>query len=97
MRRVSHPSLRPITIRGRSAHLGHHMHKTGRKTSTFYIYRISTMTQFVRIVIIGSQRNIIFQDISRTKLPFSKTNYTRFKGKKSKYVQKAYNVVFFLL
>ena len=27
--------------------------------------------------------NIIFQDISRTKLPFSRTNYTRFKGNKS--------------
>ena len=37
-----------------------------------------------------SQGNIIFQDISRTKLPFSRIRYTEFKGNKSSYVQKTY-------
>ena len=39
-----------------------------------------------------SQGNIIFQDISRTKSPFSRIMYTRFKGNKLRYVQKAYNI-----
>jgi len=33
-----------------------------------------------------SQGNIIFQDFSRIKLPFSRTKYTLFKGNKSRYV-----------
>ena len=43
------------------------------------------------ILIHGShtQGNIIFQDISRTKLPFSRTNYTRFKGNKSRHLCKS--------
>jgi len=38
VRRVFHLSLRSITSGGRSAHLAYPVHKSGRKTATFYIY-----------------------------------------------------------
>ena len=38
------------------------------------------------------QGNIIFQAISRTTLQFSGSKYTKFKGYKPKYVQKAYHI-----
>ena len=48
-----------------------------------------------------SQGNIIFQDISKTKLPFSRTfprpnypKYTRFKGNKLRYVRKSISYLF---
>ena len=35
-----------------------------------------------------------FQNMSMIKLPFSRTNYTRFKGNKSRYVQKTISYLF---
>jgi len=41
------------------------------------------------IGLMNAKGNIIFQDISRTKLPLSRTKYTRFKCYESRYVQKS--------
>ena len=58
-----------------------------------YIIRAETQPTLVHSLHGSHNRgNINFQDISRKQLPFSRTNYTRFKGNKSRYVRKTYHI-----
>jgi len=69
-----------------------------------FAYKIGTVLGYYGCKIVPNNKLVdkacpeyYIQDISRTKLPFSRTKYTRFKGNRSRYVGKSISYLFNIL